>query len=156
MSTPRSPHKVHSSPTAAFRFRSKCTTQVHGQVSGGAGYLARASVIETHLGGCVSGNARDEGSRQQSWQQRCQPHASPFRGIAYQHVLLPYKSIELAFFPSAGVLGCGEEVEAAVAIVRAVEGIVAAHAIGVIDGGKRGFHRFDCAYEVVEGGLWGC
>ena len=29
------------------------------------------SVNEPHLGGCVSGNARDERSRKQSWQQRC-------------------------------------------------------------------------------------
>src|ERR1700716_718275 len=42
--------------------------------------LARVSaslslhLIQTHFGGCISGNACDEGARKQSWQQRCDPN----------------------------------------------------------------------------------
>jgi hypothetical protein len=54
----------------SYRHRGYC--QIRGRIRS-KGH----SVIETHLGGCVSGNARDEGSRKQSWQQRCQSHASP-------------------------------------------------------------------------------
>jgi len=50
-----------------------------------------------------------------------------------ERALLPGSSISLAFLPGSGMARRCEQPEVAVVLVRAIEGVVAAHAVGVID-----------------------